>query len=130
MKNKMKIMFLGILMGMSFLSFSQGMNEIQLNPEKVKMFTPYMQVRHGGVSGLETWKSTNKLLYTKEMWYYSESFYVKRNVHTDGQVLDPSFIDISRFESNRKQDEEVVVDMPGFKDALVLIPASKLIYKP
>jgi hypothetical protein len=92
------------------------------------MYTPYMQVRHGGIEGLETWKSTNKLLYTKEMWYFSESFYVKRNVHPDGQVMDASFIDISRFESYRKQDEEAIVDMPGFKDVIVLIPASKLIY--
>jgi hypothetical protein len=123
-------MFLGMLMSMSFFSFSQDLTEIKLNSEKVKMFTPYLQVRHGGVQGFETWKSTNKLLYTKEMWYFSESFYVKRNVHAEGQVLDASFIDISRFESNRKQDEEAIVDMPGFKDALVLIPASKLIYKP
>jgi hypothetical protein len=130
MKNKLKIMILGMMMVMSFFSFSQDVSEIKLNPEKVKMFTPYLQVRHGGIQGLETWKSTNKLLYAKEMWYFSESFYVKRNAHPDGQVLDPSFIDISRFESHRKQDEEAIVDMPGFKDVLVLMPASKLIYKP
>jgi hypothetical protein len=104
--------------------------EIKLNAEKVKQFTPYLQVRHGGVEGFEKWKSVNKLQYTKEMWYFSESFYVKRNYSPGGERLDESMIDISRFEQHRKENEEAIVPMPGFKDALVLIPASKLIYKP
>lgn len=39
-------------------------------------------------------------------------------------------IDITRFESNRKQNEEATVIIPGFKDVIVLLPTNKLIYKP
>lgn len=126
-----KILFFSIVLGVSFSAFSQQqLQEIKLNPEKVKMFLPYLEWKHGGHQKFESWKSTNKMLYVQEMWYYSESFYVKRNVATEGQVLDESIIDITRFESNRKQDEEALVDLPGFRDAIVLIPASQLIYKP
>jgi hypothetical protein len=124
-----KILFLGILMGLSFASFSQQIQEIKLNPEKVKMFTPYMEWRHGGPQGFDAWKSTNKMLYAKEMWYYSESFYVKRNVLNEGDVLNESIIDVTRLESQRKENEEVSIIMPGFKDAVVLIPGNSLIYK-
>ncbi len=129
MKAKIKFLSLFLLLGMSFLSFSQ-MEEIKLNPEKVKKFTPYMEFRHGGVQGFPAWKSTNKMLYAKEMWYFSESFYVKRNYLDQGITLDEAIIDISRFESNRKQNEEAIVTLPGFKDVLVLLPAKQLIYKP
>jgi len=118
-----------IALALPCFSFAQ-IEEIKLNPEKIKQFTPYLQVRHGGVEGFEKWKSVNKLQYTKEMWYFSESFSVKRNYSPDGERLDESMIDISRFERYRKQDEEAIVPMPGFKDALVLMPASQLIYKP
>jgi hypothetical protein len=129
MKTQIKQFALGVALILPCFSFAQ-IEEIKLNPEKVKQFTPYLQVRHGGVDGFEKWKSVNKLLYTKEMWYFSESFSVKRNYSPDGDRLDESMIDISRFERYRKQDEEAIVPMPGFKDALVLIPANQLIYKP
>jgi hypothetical protein len=130
MKNNLKILIIAILMGMSYLSFSQQIDEIKLNPERVRMFFPYVEWKHGGAQGFPAWKSSNKMLYAQEMWYYSESFYVKRNVSNEGQVLDESIIDITRLESKRKQDEEVTVNLPGFKDAIVLIPGNKLIYKP
>lgn len=129
MKSNFRISLLGLFLSLSFLSQSQ-VSEIKLNPERVKMFTPYVEWKHGGKEKFESWKSTNKLLYTKEMWYYSESFYIKRNVHAEGQFLTDSYIDVSRLENQRKQDQEVVIDMPGFKDAVVLIPGNQLIYKP
>ena len=90
-----------------------------------------MEYKHSfGNQNFEQWKSTNKLLYAQEMWYYSESFYIKRNISNNGVSMDESQIDISRFESNRKQNEEFVLIIPGFKDAIVLLPANKLIYKP
>lgn len=125
-----KILFLSILLGMSFASFSQQAQEIKLNPERVKMFLPYVEWKHGGKQGFAAWKNNNKMLYAQEMWYYSESFYVKKNVSDQGQVLDESYIDVTRFESQRKQNEEVTINLPGFRDAVVLKPTSQLIYKP
>lgn len=130
MKNNFKILILAFLLGMSYMSFSQQVTEIKLNPERVKMFTPYVEWKHGGAAGFPAWKNNNKMLYAQEMWYYSESFYVKKNVSNEGQVLDESFIDVSRFEAQRKQNEEVTINLPGFKDAVVLIPGNQLIYKP
>jgi hypothetical protein len=114
----------------SLFAYSQQSREIKLNPEKVKQFTPYMEFKHGGPEGYPIWKENNKMLYAKEMWYYSESFYVKRNYSPEGVPLNEEIIDISRFENYRKPNQEVIVPMPGFKDALVLIPGSQLIYKP
>lgn len=131
MKDKIKLFFVFLLLGMSCQSYSQQLDEIKLNAEKVKQFLPYMKFRHGvSQEGFDKWKSTNKMLYAKEMWYYSESFYVKRNVSDQGVTLDESMIDISRFEQHRKQNEEAIVPLQGYKDVLVLLPADKLIYKP
>jgi hypothetical protein len=130
MKTNFRIFFLSLLMAVSFLTYSQQTEEIKLNAEKVKMYTPYMQFKHGGPEGYPVWKNNNKMQYTKEMWYYTESFYVKRNHLSEGVVLNEEIIDISRFENQRKQNEEAIVILPGFKDVLVLIPANKLIYKP
>lgn len=105
-------------------------NSLELKPENEKKFTPYMFARHGGPDGISDLKKNNPHLYLKELWYYSESFYVKRNHLSEGVSLDASIIDISRFESNRKLNEEAIVVLPGFKDALVLLPLNQLIYKP
>lgn len=105
-------------------------NSLELKPENEKKFTPYMMYRHGGADGVAELKKNNPHLYLKELWYYSESFYVKRNHLAEGVSLDASIIDISRFESNRKLNEEAIVVLPGFKDALVLLPLNQLIYKP
>jgi hypothetical protein len=109
--------------------FSQG-QEIKLDPDKVAKFSPYVEWRHGGKNGYNQWKENNKLLYAQEMWYYSESFSVKRNHLPEGITLNEEIIDISRYESFRKQNEEAIVIIPGFKDVLVLLPISKLIYQP
>lgn len=100
------------------------------DPAKEAMFKPYLAVRHGGMNELEAWKKQNTVKYYQELWYYTESFYIKRNHLAEGYPLNESIIDISRFESQRKADEEAVVEMPGFKDALILLPSNKLKYKP
>ena len=94
------------------------------------MYLPYVEWKHGGKENFQEWKNQNTVLYYKEIWYYSESFYVKRDHLNQGVVLNEEIIDISRFESARKENEEAIVVLPGFKDALVLLPLNKLIYKP
>jgi len=119
-------------MGMSIAGLAQvaELNSLKPDPEKEKKFSPYVAWRHGWKDGFEEWKKNNTLQYYKELWYYSQSFYVKRNYLAQGAALDESAIDISRFESSRKDGEESIVTLPGMKDALVLLPANKLIYKP
>src|SRR6185369_10970743 len=101
-----KLFLLSLSLGMSFSAFSQAQDmisnpteDIKLNAEKVKKYTPFVQFKHGGdAQSFANWKSTNKIQYTKEMWYYSESFYIKRNVNTTGITMNEAQIDISRFE--------------------------------
>lgn len=107
-----------------------SVNDIQPDPKKEAMFLPYLAVRHGGPASLQEWKKSNTVQYYKELWYYCESFYVKRNHLSQGVSLDESIIDISRFEASRKPNEEATVILPGFKDALVLLPTNQLVYKP
>lgn len=131
MKTNLKLFFLGIFISMSFFSFSQDWSKIKLDPVKEKQFEPYVQFRHSSTAAeYKTWKENNKFQYVKEMWYFSESFYIKRNHSASGEAMNEALIDISRFESNRKATEESIVVIPGFKDAIVLLPANKLIYKP
>ncbi|MDI1354394.1 MAG: hypothetical protein PSX36_05730 [bacterium] len=129
MKKKHHIFAAIIFLIFSFCGFSQ-VNSLELNKENEKLYTPYMWARHGGAEGLADFKKNNSHQYLKELWYYSKSFYVKRNYLLEGVVLDESIIDISRFESSRKESEEALVILPGFRDALVLLPLNKLIYKP
>ena len=116
------------------LSYSQAepvsLESLKPDPKKEQMFLPYLAVRHGGIPAIAAWKENNTYQYYKELWYYCESFYVKRDHVSTGVVLNEEIIDISRFESSRKENEEAIVVLPGFKDALVLLPASKLVYKP
>ena len=119
----------------SLLSFSQNTTmlppeALKPDPKKEKMFLPYLAVRHGGMAATETWKKSNTLKYYKELWYYCESFYIKRGYVKEGVPLNEEIIDITRFESERKENEEAIVVLPGFQDALVLLPANKLVYKP
>ncbi|WP_317899720.1 hypothetical protein [Aurantibacillus circumpalustris] len=103
------------------------------NPAKEKMYLPYLAARHGGFDALETWKKSNTIQYYKELWYFCESFYIKRNhlsLSAGSVELNEEIIDISRFESSRKQNEEFVLVLPSFKDAIVLLPYTKLVYKP
>jgi hypothetical protein len=113
---------------LSLISFCQVSN--QPDPESEKKFSGYMYSNHGGVKGLEDFKRNHLNEYIKELQYYSESFYVKRNHLGEGVTLDESIIDITRFENQRKPNEEAIVILPGFKDAIVLLPDTKLIYKP
>lgn len=128
--------FFLMVFGLSaFFSVSAQNNSFQTDllkpdPAKEAKFLPYLAVRHGGMAVIEEWKSKNTYKYYQELWYYSESFYVKRNYVTEGLELDESIIDISRFEAERKATEESVVILPGFRDAIILIPGNKLIYKP
>ena len=133
MKSNFTSLLFGIFILASFISFSQNpvdWSKIKLDPIKEKQFQPYLEIRHNQGAGYQAWKENNKFQYVKEMWYFTESFYIKRNVSTTGETINEALIDISRFENNRKQNEEAIVNVPGFKDAIVLIPANKLIYKP
>jgi hypothetical protein len=119
------------------LSYSQinslNPDVLKPNPAKEKMYAPYLATRHGGMEALEIWKKSNTIQYYKELWYYCESFYVKRNHLSLGGgavVLNEEIVDISRFESSRKENDEFILVLPGFRDALVLLPYSKLIFKP
>ena len=101
-----------------------------VGPTKEAKYSKYIESNHGMNQNFTTWKKENKFLYIKEFWYYAESFYIKRNVNAEGISMDESQIDISRFETNRKQTEESIINIDGFKDVIVLLPANKLIYKP
>lgn len=111
-------------------STAQNLQDVKLDPVKVEKFGVYVKYKHSYGEGFESWKENNKILYVKEMWYYTESFYIKRDHFTDGLVLNEEIIDVSRWESQRKLNEEVFIRIVGFKDALVLIPGKDLLYKP
>ena len=117
------------------LLFSTGMvssqvNNLEIDPAKEKMYRPYMLWRHQGTEGLDAFKKNQPHEYMKELWYYSESFYIKRDYLQNGERLDESIIDISRLDSQREEDTEFIVILPGFRDVIVLLPFKKLIYSP
>ena len=99
------------------------------NDKNSEKFEPYVRAKHGGGFDFELFKTNNKIQYYKELWYYSQSFYVKRNYLKDGITLDETIIDISRFDSQRTDSTETIVTLEGFKDVIVLLPTSKLIFK-
>ena len=101
-----------------------------VSPSKEAIYSKYVESNHGMNQNFTTWKKENKFLYIKEIWYYAESFYIRRGVSSEGISMDASQIDISRFENNRLQNDEAVITIDGFKDAIVLLPTNKLIYKP
>lgn len=111
--------------------FSQipDVNILKPNPDKEKKFSPYIEWKHGGKENFPAWKAANTIQYYKELWYYAESFYVKRNYFSEGVELNEEIIDISRFENQRKENEETIVELGGYKDVIVLLPANKLIYR-
>lgn len=145
MKNAKKTILILVLF-MTGLVKSQNVDNTKLmdywkshDVTKEAKFSKYIEMSHGDVN-FSSWKKENRFLYIKEVWYYSESFYIKRNYFADGSVsidgnlntysIDESQIDISRFELNRKKSEEAIVILPGFKDVIVMLPSDKLIYKP
>ena len=101
-----------------------------VTPTKESKFSPYIEAKYDFQQNFTTWKIENRFLYIKEMWYHAESFYVIRNHSKEGVRIDESMIDVSRFESYRKENEQVTIALPGFKDAIVLLAGSELIYKP
>jgi len=105
-------------------------NPLELDPVAEKTYNPYMGWRHIETGGLAEFKKNHPHEYLKELWYYSKSFYIKRNHFSTGNELNAGIITIDRFESSRKEFEESIVILPGYKDVLVLLPANKLIYKP
>jgi len=133
LKKSFKFFLIFALLNVFNISHSQTTANLEMlkpNSQKEIMFRPYLAVLHGGLDGLDTWKKDHTIQYYKELWYYCESFYVKRNYMLEGITLNEEIIDISRFESSRKDYDEAVVILPGFKDVLVLLPTYKLIYKP
>jgi hypothetical protein len=109
--------------------FSQ-VNSLQISPEKEKMYTPFMYWHHGGPEGLAEFKQQHPYEYLKELWYFCESWYVKKDYVKEGVPLDLYVVDIERFEQNRKEHEEAILVLPGYRDAIVFLPSDKLIYKP
>jgi hypothetical protein len=101
-----------------------------ITPGSEAKFSPYMAARHGGDAGLAAFKQSNTNLYFKELWYFSESFYVKRNHLAEGVAIDESMIDITRFEHLRQINADQIVTFPGLKDALILTARSRLLYHP
>ncbi len=128
MKAMFKVFLVGFLMAVSFSGFSQDFSKIKLDPDKEKKFQPYLEIRHGGAQAFQQWKTENKYEYIKQMWYFSESFYVKRNYNNTGVTLNEEIIDIARFEKERKQNVETIVTLPGYKDVLVLKAAKDCFY--
>jgi hypothetical protein len=116
----------------TLLSFAQApsIDALKPDPEKERMYRPYLAARHGGFDALEKWKQSNTVLYFKELWYFCESFTVIRNYNAQGIPLNESIIDITRFEGKRMHSISAIVQLPGFKDVLELKPETDLLYKP
>jgi hypothetical protein len=136
MKTNYKLFFIGFFLFSFLSSISQDKESrliqlINLDSNKVNLFIKYPRFKHDlEPGGFIQWKNDHPLLYKKEMWYYTESFYIKRDHLTQGVTLNEAAIDVSRFEAQRQATVETIITLDGFKDALVLIPGNDLIYKP
>lgn len=123
--------FFGVLSAFSQNDNAKTFVVINLDSNRVNMFIKYPRFKHDlQRGGFEQWKTDNPILYKKEMWYYTESFYIKRDSLTQGITLNEAAIDVTRFESQRQVNTETYIFLDGFKDVLVLIPGKDLIYKP
>ena len=129
MKTNMRILLLSFVTLVSLSTFSQNLDQFKLNADKVSKYQIFLAARHGGGEVFNQWKENNKVQYTQEMWYFSESFYVKKNAYSEGVQLDVSIIDVSRFEDQRKENEEVQIQLGGYKDAVILLPRKDLLHK-
>lgn len=127
MRSKLVLAFVFSLM--TFCLFSQTGSDSTF-AENERKFSPYMATVHGGPKGLAEFKKSNREKYDKELWYYSSSFYIKRNYKEEGVPMNEAGFCISRYEEYRKVTEESFVVIPGYRDVLVLLPANKLLYKP
>lgn len=122
-----QIIFICVLL--SNYAWAQKNSAIKLDSNKVLIFEKYLSFRHSfEPGGFVQWKNNNPELYAKEMWYQSESFYIKRNYLASGLTMNEGMIDVCRFEHLRKEKEEVIVPFAGFKDVMILLPKNKLIY--
>lgn len=122
---------LGISLILISLSYRSQNQEIKLDATKIKTYLPYLQAKLGlNTPAFSVWKENNKALYAKEMWYYTESFYLKKDHNLSGESLNIGFFDVSRFEHLRNATTEVIIPFEGFKDAVVLLPKTKLLYNP
>lgn len=111
-------------------AFKAQLKDQVIDKEKEKMYSPYMYWHHGGKEGLEDFKKNHPKEYQQELWYFCESWYIRKNYLKEGVALDAYVVDIERFEQNRKEHEEAILVLPGCRDAIVFLPADKLIYKP
>lgn len=120
-----------LLFLLSFQSavFSQA-NSLEIDPVKEKLVTPYLTYMHQGEEGLAEFKKNQPHAYLLEVWYFTESYYIKSDFFQQGDPLPFGLLDISRFEDQRKESEESMVVLPGYKDVLILLPNNKLLYKP
>jgi hypothetical protein len=112
------------------LAQSSPFDPYMVSPQKEQAYLPYLAARHGGPEALLRWKQENRLQYRKELWYFAESFEIKRNHVQDGIVLDAAVIDISRFEHFRLAAADTTIVIPGYRDGLFLQAANKLLHKP
>jgi hypothetical protein len=100
------------------------------DPVKVQMYYPYLVAHHGGAEAVEALKQSDRFLYFRELWYYTESFSIVENYSAQGTSMSADQIDITRFESQRKYDEAVIITIPGFRDAIRLLAGKDLLHKP
>ena len=117
------------LKGQSFYTTEQSQALLEIKNDKcAQNFEPYVRAKHGASFDFENFKKNQKMEFYKELWYYSKSFYIKKNHLNSGISMDETMIDISRFDSSRKSDEESIVKIDGFKYVIVLLPTKKLIF--
>ncbi len=109
---------------------SSQVNSLIPDAEKERKFSPYMVYNHGGKEGLEDFKKSKPHEYLKELWYYSESFYIKRDHFEKGSSYDESMLDVARYEHLRKEEEETIITLWGYRDVIVLLPSRKLLFNP
>jgi hypothetical protein len=110
-------------------SLAQNSTIPKLDQAKVEPLLPFVISIYGGDAAFNDWKKDHPEEYQKFMWYMTESYELRRNYYNEGYTLD-GVIDVRRYEHLRKKDEAFVVTFPHFRDAIVLLPESKLLYKP
>ena len=49
-----------------------------VSPSKEAKYSKFVESNHGMDQNFTTWKKENRFQYIKEIWYYAESFYIKR----------------------------------------------------
>lgn len=115
------VIFILLLSCISKINAQVPLNDLGISEEKVKKFYPYIEFMFGTQS-TEEMKKNNPVKYYQELWYHCESFYIKRNYTTNGYELNEELFDVKRYEYLRKENEEVTIQLDGFKDVVVLLP--------